>query len=489
MRARKAGTGAALAIVLVAAAAIGAGVVSASCSDESAGVGASGAGGAAATGGSTATSSASGGSGDGGGSAGGGGGGPDCGLRVFPGAEGFGSTSRAAYGDPSQSPVVLTVDTLEPTGAGSLDQALRDPRPRVIVFEVSGTIVFHGTFVIREPYVVVAGQTAPSPGITIAGGNLGIRTHDVLVQHLRIRPGDDPDGPTPTTRDAVSLANSDEPVHDVVVDHCSLSWSTDEVAESWYQSHHNTFSSCIFSEALDDSIHPEGAHAMGPLFGSSSHHTTLVRSLLMSNRWRNPRIACGQLAAVNNLIYNPGNAVFEFDAYTSGDETLCGDTWLSCIGNVAIAGPSTTVSYLVRTNEANAGTQLYFDDNVDPGELYRNNSSVDPVVSQPPVPIDCVTVRPSSEVESYVVADVGARPTDRDEVDRRLMGEIANRQGQIIDSQDDVGGWPTLVENERPLTPPVDPHGDDDGDGYTNLEEWLHCFLEDVEPRTLPGCN
>ncbi|MBW2527470.1 MAG: hypothetical protein JRI23_25030, partial [Deltaproteobacteria bacterium] len=418
-----------------------------------------------------------------------GGSGPDCGLRVFPGAEGFGTTTRAAYGDPSQDPVGLTVDTLSPTGAGSLDEALRDPRPRVIVFEVSGTIQFDAAFVIRDPYVTVAGQTAPSPGITIAGGILLVRTHDVLVQHLRIRPGDDPNGVSGENRDALSLADSSEPVHDVVVDHCSLSWSTDEVAQSWYQSHHNTFSSCIFSEALENSIHPEGAHSMGPLIGSSSHHTTLVRSLLMSNRHRNPRIACGQLAAVNNLIYNPGNAVFEFDAYTSGDETLCNDTWLTCIGNVAIAGPSTNASYLVRTNEANPGTQLYLEDNVDLGEPFRNNSSFDPLVTVPPVAIECVTVRSSSDVEAFVVANVGARPTDRDAVDQRLMNEIADRQGQIIDSQDDVGGWPTLAENQRSLSPPADLHGDDDGDGYTNLEEWLHCFLEEVEPRTIPGCS
>jgi hypothetical protein len=69
------------------------------------------------------------------------------------------------------------------------------------------------------------------------------------------------------------------------------------------------------------------------------------------------------------------------------------------------------------------------------------------------------------------------------------MDEIANGQGQVIDSPSDVGGWPVLAENVRTLTPPDNPHADDDGDGYTNLENWLHCFLEEVEPRTIPGCN
>jgi hypothetical protein len=91
-------------------------------------------------------------------------------------------------------------------------------------------------------------------------------------------------------------------------------------------------------------------------------------------------------------------------------------------------------------------------------------------------------IRPATEVREWVLATAGARPMDRDPVDVRIIREVHDRTGNIPSSQEDVGGWPELAKNHRDLELPANPNSDDDGDGYTNLEEWLHGFSERVEP-------
>ena len=102
-------------------------------------------------------------------------------------------------------------------------------------------------------------------------------------------------------------------------------------------------------------------------------------------------------------------------------------------------------------------------------------------VGEPPITVPGYQVKPAAEVEEWVLAAAGARPADRDPVDARAVKDVRDRAGSIPASQNDVGGWPDLAENRRKLTLPVDPNGDDDGDGYTNLEEWLHGHAAVVE--------
>ena len=105
------------------------------------------------------------------------------------------------------------------------------------------------------------------------------------------------------------------------------------------------------------------------------------------------------------------------------------------------------------------------------------------MVGVPPVWIDGLAARPSGEVEAWVLEQAGARPADRDAVDQRIVDGVRNRTGRVIDSQRDVGGWPALPSVSRPAAVPANPDGDADGDGYTNLEEWLHALAAEVEGR------
>src|SRR5688572_14531451 len=151
-------------------------------------------------------------------------------LPVIPGIYGFGVDTPAGRGGR-----VIRVTNLEASGEGSLDACARASGPRICVFEVSGTIRMTRNLHVAQPFITIAGQTAPSPGINIRGAGISVSTHDVLIQHLRVRVGDDLDGPAGTNRDGLGIANEASPPYNVVIDHCSFSWSIDEAISTWYE--------------------------------------------------------------------------------------------------------------------------------------------------------------------------------------------------------------------------------------------------------------
>ncbi len=159
-------------------------------------------------------------------------------LPVFPGAEGFGTDTRAGRGGR-----IFIVSNLNAEGPGSLKEALEAKGPRTVLFEVGGMIDLKRNTRISEPFLTVAGQSAPSPGITLYGAGLEISTHDVLVQHLRVRPGDREEGPPGQVRRGIAVLGKrgivTEDVYNVVIDHCTLSWATDESATLYHSGIHD----------------------------------------------------------------------------------------------------------------------------------------------------------------------------------------------------------------------------------------------------------
>ncbi len=521
-------------------------------------------------------------------------------IPVFPGAEGYGTTTVAGSGRnlaPIQS-TVYKVTTLEDTYSwqqpisGSLRECVQAAGPRICVFETSGTIELKNTMSIAEPYITIAGQTAPSPGITLTRGVLGIYTHDVLVRHMRVRSGDNPPG-TPEHRDALAIAGNEAgsiPVYNVVVDHCSFSWAMDETVQFWYPGiHDGTVSNSISSEALHDSLHQKGPHSMGFLVGPGSNEISINRNLLAHNNDRNPLISQDtRTHVINNLIYNPGgNNTIRFSNAINTEPSLS-----SIIGNAVIPGDDTHIdlTFSARlTSSVNNGSMMFALDNICSGELQNdpwscvlNNKGASVKSPLPPVPASPyyeewpspLTILPGNEIEDYIINNVGARPADRGPVDARIIDELINRTGYIIDCveegtiyhpdgtalnatvntitlDDDASnyndryngqiieitggtgngqsrqvtdyeivlsgvditariatasqdwnpqldttseyrivnvcgnsapeGWTPLAVNARALTLPADEFNDDDGDGYTNLEEWLQLYADSVE--------
>ena len=394
-------------------------------------------------------------------------------LTVFPGAEGFGTTTPAGRGG-----TIIKVTNLNDSGSGSLRAAIDASGPRIVVFEVSGYIKLATDLKINNPFITIAGQTAPSPGISLRGAALRVRTHDVLVQHLRIRTGDDINGPDPSNRDGFALDAAG--IYNVVLDHVSASWAIDENSNTWYAQHDVTVSNCIISEGLSNSLHPKGEHSKGMLIGDKATNVTFIDNLLAHNKERNPLLKGGSSAIImNNVIYNGGMSYLMY----LNDDYGSGPILTSAVGNVFINGPDTPsgAKTIYVTNKCQSGTKVYAADNITSDTLFAYGTSFNPRVTTPPIWLSSLTVRPSSTVESWVEANAGARPADRDAVDNRVVYEVQTRTGHIIDSENRVGGWPSLAQNHRTFNIPSNPNGDDNGDGYTNIEEVLQQMAAAVE--------
>jgi hypothetical protein len=403
-------------------------------------------------------------------------------LPVFPGAEGFGVDTPAGRGGE-----VLVVDSLAADGPGSFAAALAVDAPRTIVFSVGGVIRLRENLFIDAPFLTVAGQTAPAPGITLAGAGLEIRAHDVLIQHLRIRPGDDPDGPDPIVRDAIAITAGDgRDVHGVVLDHLSLSWGVDETLSTWYRGVRDvTVSNCLISESLDESLHPEGPHGKGVLIGDHTRRFALLRSLLAFNPDRNPIVKGDATALVANVwAHDPDRW-----PVTLFDRERAGPSLLTLRSSVFTAGPDTPPDHatvLVDRSMA-PGTAIFLDDlqswdvvGDDPWVGVDVVSPRDEVrVDAPPVSVTPLTLIPAEALPEVLLDTAGATPARRDAVDARVIAQLIAGTGAVIDSPREVGGQPTPPETHRPLTPP--PPGDSDGDGYTDVEAWLHALAAEVE--------
>jgi hypothetical protein len=393
-------------------------------------------------------------------------------LSVFPGAEGFGTDTPAGRGGQ-----VIRVTTLADSGPGSLRAALNASGPRTIIFEVGGIIWLKSDLTITNPYLTVAGQTAPSPGITLANAALRISTHDVLVQHLYVRPGDRV-GTDPNAGDGIQISrkSSNRKVYNVVIDHCSISWAIDKNLATWQDCTDITVSHCIVSESLH---WPDKEHRMGFLIYEHAKRVAVIGNLFAHNSRRNPA-AKGDTSSVivNNLTYNAGGKAIHFFNTNRQGKVLT-----SVVGNVILPGPNTgPPTYPTSDGKRisiydyiTADSRFYLRDNAAPlGPRVDALASV--IVGWRPIWIEGLTVLPAKQVKEWVLANAGARPWDRDAVDERIVNDVRNGTGQFLDSQGDVGGWPSTEPSYRTLDLPDRPNDDDDGDGYTNLEEWLFAF-------------
>ncbi len=399
-------------------------------------------------------------------------------VPVIPGAAGFGMSTPAGRGGE-----IYKVTNLNDSGSGSLRACVEASGPRVCVFEVSGAIQLQKDLRIQNPYITIAGQTAPSPGISLYGGTVRIYdTHDVLIQHIRIRVGDANGGSDPINRDALDLAGGSG-VNNVVLDHVSASWALDEMVSVW-KGRNVTIRNSIISEALDEHrfAYSDGNVGKGPIVGPGTNNVLFSGNLLAHNRARNVRSKSDGLVFANNVVYDYAYFGTDIGEGSSSSRT-------SIVGNAYVHGPAYdgASAINIRGNLA-SGSRIFIEDNIAPGgnsnnpwSIVKNGASFNPRVNTAPIWPEGFTALPASQVQSYVAAKAGARPVDRDEVDARVVRDLQNRTGGLINSPSEVGGFPNLERNTRRLTLPERPHADDDGDGYTNLEEWLHGYARQVE--------
>lgn len=370
---------------------------------------------------------------------------------------------------------IIRVTSLNTGGEGSLYQALAATGPRIIVFEVGGVIdLKEATLAINSPYVTVAGQTAPSPGITLIRGSVRISTHDVVIQHIAFRPGEaGNEKQSGWEPDALSSYGG---AYNIVVDHVSATWGVDENlsasgerflgqdADDWREntSHDVTFSHNLVAEALYDSTHSKGPHSKGSLIHDNVTGALIYGSMYVSNVERNPLFKGGARGVVaNNLVVNPMLHLMRYNLSATewaGHEHEVGE--MSIVGNDLRYGSDTEADVPFLTVTGVGEVEVFFEDNegVDlDGEAipWIGGEAAGLALEQdePPTWPDDFQAMPVSEVEAYVVANAGSRPWDRDPIDQRIIDGALNGEAAIIDSEQEVGGYPEREATQETFDP------------------------------------
>jgi hypothetical protein len=421
-------------------------------------------------------------------------------VPAFPGAEGFGAQAIGGRGGK-----VFFVTNLNDSGPGSLCAAVETEEPRTVIFCVSGTVALKSAIVITKPYITIAGQTAPGDGICLKNHALVIAADHVIVRHVRCRPGDN----AKAESDSLSVSSG----RDIIVDHCSASWSVDETlsASSRGQLGNVTVQWCIISESLHDSIHHKGPHGYGSLirgsFGNgytyhhnlyAHHHARLPRPGNYIDRSEDP--AGFVFDFRNNVIYNWAGSAAGYNA--DGSNGTNSITKMNFVGNYYKTGINSSGS--IAFSESTHAARAFFSGNCmngsypdDPWSLvsFSKFSDEEKKAYKQPSPIPVPAVKTDDAITTYerVLAEAGAMLPKRDAVDTRVVSEVRNGTGKIINDEQQVGGWPELKSTKPPkdsdrdgmpddwekqhnLDPddPADGNADTDADGYTNREEYLN---------------
>lgn len=457
-------------------------------------------------------------------------------LVAFPGAQGFGAKSIGGRGGK-----VIKVTNLNDGGPGSFREAVAASGARVVTFDVSGIINLETDILITNPYLTIAGQTSPG-GILITGRGVTINTHDVIIRHMRFRPGSHrylPNSKDAETARAVLLVSDSVPSwfpnkgYNIIVDHSSLSWAIDQVLSTGTDATDITIQNSIISEGLSRAGHPKGEHSKGVLIDTKYSTNDVIKismhhNYIAHNQDRNPLIsgtATGLLDAVNNVVYNFGGSL------TIGTEGKGTANW---IHNYIKQGPNSNNPDLGDSHKwdpkpfeaihiPNTDPPLpmvYVSGNLGPrrktqtadewsvGLEWRDQLLDTAYRMLSPWPAPSInTSEMSEQVAADIVSKAGATMPARDSVDTRVVNDFSNNTGKIIDnvifpddfpvfenfnfpSDSDNDGMPDTWETSQGLNPydnidanTLVPAGVSEKDihkGYTYLEYYLNLLAEGV---------
>lgn len=413
-------------------------------------------------------------------------------IPAFPGAEGYGMwTVGGRGGDVYRVTTLADYAEGEAPIPGSLRAAVEAEGPRTVVFRVAGTLRLVRPLEVVHPYLTIAGQSAPGEGVTLSAYGVEVRAPEVVLRYLRVRPGD----VAHEEQDAIN-------VHDgpAIIDHCSVSWATDETLSLVQRATAVTVQDCLIAESLNRSVHHKGAHGYGTLI-TASGEATIHHSVYAFHESRNPRPKDVRLDFRHNLVYGWGDQpgytyedFLEMNYVGNVFQPLAGSNAPECVFNV---GGTNARIYAAGTRRL-GGPEAAVDQGLCASRGVGQEAIGRAVRVAVPFPAPSVTATPTDDLKAALLADVGATRPARDAVDARILGLIERGEGEIIDSQTEVGDWPDLAtagppadddrdgmpdawERAHGLDPAdgADHRADADADGYTNLEEWLN----ETDPR------
>ncbi len=422
-------------------------------------------------------------------------------IPAFPGAWGGGMYATGGRGGK-----VIAVVNLNDDGPGSLREAVETPGPRIVVFRVSGTIDLKSDLVVAHSNLTVAGQTAPGDGICLKRFPLKIgEADDVIIRFLRVRPGDE----SGQRHDGIEVRRA----QNVILDHCSVSWSIDEGINTWHETKNLTVQWCLIAEPLDRPFNGD-PHGYGASWGGengSYHHNLFAHSA-----GRNPSIA-GQLKDRTINMDHRCSVIYNWRNRTCDGKPM----QVNVVNNYYKPGPATParvrrrIARIDDTQSAYGYPSIWFiegntiegnatisADNWQGGVDLDGDTSASSNRSLKPFPVWPVPTQSAGEAYSLVLRNAGATRPRRDPLDTRIVREVETGTATfgkgIIDTPKQVGGWPELKsvaappdsdgdgmpdawEKTHTLNPNDAADGalDSDKDGYTNVEE----FLNGTNPR------
>lgn len=438
---------------------------------------------------------------------------PPAPLLAFPEAEGFGADAVGGRGGR-----VIYVTNLDDSGEGSLREAITTSGPRTVVFGVGGTIELQSSLVVNNPYITIAGQTAPG-GIQLRNGGglsraaIRVQTNDVIIRFLRVRTG-----PSEIAGGAPALGGiyiSGEEAVNIIIDHVSIQWAEDKALIVFGGARNVTVQWSILAETLYCANHeksygtggicPTGGepHSRGITISTepddtppSPNNISIHHNLLAHFNKRYPNVTSDTFVdLVNNVFYNLG--VWGSNVGVKSPQ-LGWVAKMNYVNNAIIGGPNTQSGIYVLTSSSTMpdGTAQIF---------IEGNSISGPIVDIAPPEFETrgliaavafaanpVTAQSAGEALDVILSNAGANSPQRDSVDQRIVDDVRFGSGVYIDDPSEVGGWPVLGGLAAPLDTDLDgmpdewetsfgldPGNDDsagdlDGDGYTNVEEFLN---------------
>jgi len=391
-------------------------------------------------------------------------------IPAFRGAEGFGAEAMGGRGGK-----VIKVTNLNSSGPGSLNQACQTQGPRIVVFDVAGVI--EGDVTITEPYITIAGQTAPGAGVTIKGmlrtgrSSSGERVHDVVVRFVRTRP----DRGRGATLDSVQFSVVDK----AVLDHVSCAWAEDETIDIYTHATNVSIQWCTIEESALQG-HAKGVHSCGLIAGPGSSRISIHHNLFAHHRRRNPAIATGPADFRNNVVYNFRDG-FSHEGHPPKPP-------FSIVGNYYKVGPSESkifpfcfvgkTRYYLRDNYIE-GVGMIQDpwaeaDKVFGLGYYKKNGVRETVEPE----MAAVTTNSPQQAYKLVLAQAGCFPYDV--VTKRVVGNAKAGTGSW-GRKDDPDLMKGLTAGKAPL--------DSDNDGMPDDWEEAHLLdkTRDDSARQMPS--
>jgi hypothetical protein len=368
---------------------------------------------------------------------------------------------------------IIRVTTLAPAGPGSINEAIKAKGPRIIVFEVGGVIDLNRQSLrITNGDLTLAGHTAPAPGITLIKGGIEISQgcENVVIRHLMVRPGEAGQAKKSGWEcDGIYAYGASR----IEVSNCSITWATDEglsasgkrfgkedkeaTLEQWraFTSHDIVFDSNIVAEGLSNSTHSKGEHSKGTLIHDNVRFATVVRSLYAHNMERNILFKGGAQGVMQgNVVYNPGKRFAHYNLHANewGSHAFA-EGEINVEGNAFLAGPSTDAKAAAFMLGGEGPLALRMHGNVAADRQGNPIARIGRFGNGQPLLLDIsekTDAAPSrgqmQPMIDKVLAGCGARPWDRDPIDARIVADVRNGAGRIIDSEQEAGGYPVRPE-------------------------------------------